>query len=179
MVHHEWLLKRNCSLTPRQLGTVYAGLCSVSLGLGIVCTLRGAWHVLPFALFEMAWLALAFLHYARHALDREHIVLDDECLLVQQVVASQTRELQLDPRCVRIYLGQHQHSLIRLQAGAQHIDIGYHVLAQDRARLAADLQQKLRSWSGAHTTIIANDHTNWLGTGPVTESSNYRGTPRC
>ncbi|HYD80764.1 MAG TPA: hypothetical protein VEC06_13220 [Paucimonas sp.] len=40
--------------------------------------------------------ALAFLHYARHATDREHIVLADDCLLVERSGAEAVRQVGLD-----------------------------------------------------------------------------------
>ena len=49
-----WFLKRNCSVTPVQLGWLYASLCVVSLGIGTVFWVQGAVLILPFAWAELA-----------------------------------------------------------------------------------------------------------------------------
>lgn len=55
----EWLLKRNCSLSPRQAAKAYGALCGALLLIGLVFTLRGAWWVLTFALVEIGATVLA------------------------------------------------------------------------------------------------------------------------
>ena len=49
----QWLLQRNCSITPRQLGWVYASLCVVSLLIGGFFMMSGAPAVLAFAGLEL------------------------------------------------------------------------------------------------------------------------------
>ena len=56
-----WFLKRNCSVTPAQLGWLYASLCVVSLGIGTIFWFQGARLILPFAWAELAAEGLAFL----------------------------------------------------------------------------------------------------------------------
>ena len=70
-----WFLKRNCSVTPAQLGWLYASLCAVSLGIALVFWFHGAVLILPFAWLELAAVGAAFLVYARHARDGETISL--------------------------------------------------------------------------------------------------------
>lgn len=78
-----WFLKRNCSVTPSQLGWLYASLCVVSLGIGTVFWLHGAPLVLPFAWLELAAVGFAFMAYARHATDGERIMLQAGRLVVE------------------------------------------------------------------------------------------------
>ena len=66
-----WFLGRNCSVSPTQLGWMYASLCVVSLGIGTIFWFQGAVMILPFAWLELAAVGVAFLAYARHAADRE------------------------------------------------------------------------------------------------------------
>jgi uncharacterized membrane protein len=49
----EWRLRRNCSITPSQLGILYASLCVVSLGVAGFFWAQGATLVLPFAALEL------------------------------------------------------------------------------------------------------------------------------
>jgi len=61
-----WFLKRNCSVTPAQLGWLYASLCVVSLGIATVFWFQGAVLILPFAWAELLAVGAAFLACARH-----------------------------------------------------------------------------------------------------------------
>ena len=49
----QWVLRRNCSITPRQLIAVYLSLCAVSLLVGVGFWWQGATYVLAFAGAEL------------------------------------------------------------------------------------------------------------------------------
>jgi uncharacterized membrane protein len=144
---HEWLLKRNCSLSPRQLAFAYAVLCVASLAVALMFTLQGAWLVLAFSVFEMAVVALAFLHYARHATDHEHIALTDGCLLVEAIEAGKVRQTRLDPQWTRIALPNRSQDLINLEAKGVTIEVGRHVTVAKRRQVAQELRRELRKGS--------------------------------
>ena len=48
-----WFLRRNCAVTPGQLGLVYLSLCVVTLALGWMFWVQGATLVLPIAWLEL------------------------------------------------------------------------------------------------------------------------------
>ncbi|NDH30456.1 MAG: DUF2244 domain-containing protein, partial [Betaproteobacteria bacterium] len=75
---HQWLMRRNCALSPKQLALWFAAISSVSIAVGCFFALAGAWMVLPFAFLEVTALAIAFVVYARHAADFERIVFQSE-----------------------------------------------------------------------------------------------------
>ena len=141
---HEWLLKRNCSLTPRQLAFAYAALCLMSFAVAIMFTLLGAWYVLIFAVLEMSAVALAFLCYARHATDHEHIALQDGCLLVERSVAGQVQQTRMDPYWTRIAPPKRPQDLINLEARGVKIEVGRFVTPANRRRFAQELRHELR-----------------------------------
>ncbi len=145
MARREWVLKRNCSISPRQLAMVYAALCSISLAVALVFTLRGAWFILGFAFLELAALGLAFLQYGRHATDREHIALVDDCLLVELIQAEQCRQFRLDPRHTRVELPAERGGLIGLKAGATQVEVGRFLTEWKRREFAQELRQQLRA----------------------------------
>ncbi|OGB23189.1 MAG: hypothetical protein A3I66_09340 [Burkholderiales bacterium RIFCSPLOWO2_02_FULL_57_36] len=141
---HEWLLKRNCSLSPRQLAFAYALLCLASFSVALAFALHGAWVVLAFSILEMAAVALAFLHYARHATDLEHIALTDGCLLVERVEAGRIRQsARLDPHWIRIALPKRTQDLINLEAGGVRIEVGRYVTVAKRREVAQELRREL------------------------------------
>jgi uncharacterized membrane protein len=144
---HEWLLKRNCSLSPRQVALVYGSLCGGVLMFSLVFAVRGLWLVLAFALLETVGVALALLQYARHATDHEHIALSDGCLLVQRVEAGRVQEIRLDACWTRIAAPTRHRSLIRLESRGVKVEIGCFVSEEVREQVAQELRRELRQSS--------------------------------
>jgi len=143
MNRQEWILKRNCSLSPRQLAGAYAALSVASFTIAMLFALRGAWHVLAFALLELFALALAFLHYARHATDHEYIVLSDGCLSVGCVCGGKVRFLSLNSCWTKIVLPAYYGALIRIEAQGVLIEVGRFVTVAQRKRIAEEIRQQL------------------------------------
>jgi uncharacterized membrane protein len=144
MTSREWVLKRNCSISPRQLAMVYAILCSVSLTIAVVFTLRGAWYILGFAVLELAAVGLAFLQYGRHATDRERIALLEDTLLIELIQAEQASLYRLDPRATRVGLPDAQHGLITVEAPGMRVEVGRFLTAWRRREFAQELEHALR-----------------------------------
>ncbi|HYD81900.1 MAG TPA: DUF2244 domain-containing protein [Paucimonas sp.] len=144
----EWLLKRNCSLTPRQTMWAFAVLCALSFGVALAfLLLLGTWIVVVFAIVEMAGVGAAFLHYARHAVDCEHIALADGCLLVEQFSAGTVRQTRLDPCWIRVIPPRHGSDMITLEARGVRVEIGRFATEPQRCRMALELRQGLRGRS--------------------------------
>jgi uncharacterized membrane protein len=139
-----WILKRNCCLTPRQLLVMYAALCVVSFGIALGFWALGARLVLPFAWIEMAGVGLALWVYARHALDRECIVIEDGQVRIEQEVAGRVSRVTFDATQVRIGQSGGAAALVELMAAGQQVSVGRHVRAQHRAQLAEELRAALR-----------------------------------
>src|SRR5215210_2616381 len=131
-----WLLKRNCSVTPAQLGWFYASLCVVSLGIATFFWFQGAVLILPFAGAELAGVGIAFLAYARHAGDGEKISLEGRQLVVELERAGQLRRAQFDRDWVRVEPGAGNRSLIELSGQGQHVSVGRYVRPELRPALA-------------------------------------------
>jgi uncharacterized membrane protein len=148
MDRHEWIMKRNCSLTPRQALQVYALLCSATLGIALVFTWRGAWMVLAFALVESAAVGAALLHYARHALDQERIRLGDGALLVERRDGSRTTRVELDPQHTRVLLPDlGARTLIELESRGERVDVGRYLTPPARQEVVHQLRHALRAIS--------------------------------
>jgi uncharacterized membrane protein len=142
--HCEWLMRRNCSLSPRQALQVYLLLSCATLGIGAVFTWRGAWIVLAFALLETAAVGAALLHYARHALDRERIVLGDGWLLVERDNGARHSALRLEAHAVRVSLhDDRMRSLIRIETRAGAIEVGRFITPQARRAVVRELRRAL------------------------------------
>jgi uncharacterized membrane protein len=145
MVKRDWVLKRNCSLSPRQLAMAFAMLCMVSLSVAAFFTLRGAWYVLCFSVIEISAVGLAFFRFARHATDREHIALIDECLVVELTQMEQTRQFKLDKRRIRVETPLSRDGLIRLESNGTRVEVGRFLTEWRRRELAQELRCALAS----------------------------------
>jgi uncharacterized membrane protein len=144
MANREWILKRNCSITPRQLVMVYAALCSVSLVVAVVFTLRGAWYILGFAILELAAVGLAFLQYGRHATDRELITLIGDTLSIELVRAERSQQYQLDSRHARVVMPGTGNDLIAVESRGLRVEVGRHLATWKRREFARELSLALR-----------------------------------
>jgi uncharacterized membrane protein len=143
---HTWILKRNCSLTPRQSAAAYVLLCTGSFGIALVFLLQGIWIVLAFALVEMAAVGWALLHYARHALDVERIALTDRSLVVERVDAGHHSRFQLDPVRTRVQPPvARARKLILLESPGNSVEIGSYVSEPVRQQVAQELARAMRA----------------------------------
>jgi uncharacterized membrane protein len=148
----EWTLQRNCSMSPRQVALAYAVLCAFSLTVSLaLLVLHGIWVVLAFSLLELALVGLALVVYARHALDREHILLGETCLLVECVQAGRCQQARLDPLWTRVLApDERRRPLIRLESRGVKVEIGRFVGEARRRQVERELRQALRSMSAMH-----------------------------
>lgn len=140
----EWLLRRNCSLTPRQTVLAYAVLCALSFSVAGVFLVHGVWQVLVFTSLEIAAVTVAFILYARHAADYEHIVLTAGCLLVEQVQAGRVMQTVLEPYWTTVAMPGGYGELVGLEAKGVTLKIGAYALDPQRRQLARELQQALQ-----------------------------------
>jgi uncharacterized membrane protein len=143
---HTWILKRNCSLTPRQSAAAYVLLCSASFGIALVFLLQGVWIVLAFSLLEMTAVGWALLHYARHALDVERIALTDRALVVERVDAGHHSRFSLEPLRTRVQAPlPRARKLIVLESAGTRVEIGSYVSEPIRQQVAQELARAVRS----------------------------------
>ncbi|HEX8603661.1 MAG TPA: DUF2244 domain-containing protein [Pseudoduganella sp.] len=139
----EWLLRRNCSLTPRQTVAAWALLLALSMAVGLFFTWHGAWYVLVFSVLEMTAVTVAFVLYSRHATDCDRIVYDNGMLFVEKLRGGRAQLTQLDPFWLRIVMPQRRRDPIRLEACGTSVDVGLWLPDARRRALARELRQAL------------------------------------
>jgi uncharacterized membrane protein len=140
---HAWIHKKNCSWTPKKLGTVYLSLCVLT---GVVSTIffcLGMWLVAPFGCLEIMLLGAAFLIYARHAADYERITIQGKILYIEQHSARRTKcfGCNLEWSCVE--WGGPNNSLLFVRQGQIRFLIGRFLTYSQRKAFATNL---LRYW---------------------------------
>ena len=153
----QWLLKRNCSTTPRQMMGFYASLCLVSLAIGAFFWAQGAMLVMPFASLEILAVGAALLVYARHATDRERIRLQPGRLMVEHVFGRHVERAEFAPAWVRIEPEHGERSLIELSGQGRHIAVGRYLRPELRRQLAEELRWALRRWQWMAAPVAASE----------------------
>jgi uncharacterized membrane protein len=139
-----WFLGRNCSVTPAQLGWLYASLCVVTLGIGTFFWFQGAVLILPFAWLELAAVGAAFIVYARHAADREHILLSGRRLVVELELAGRTQRAEFNRDWVRVEPAVDDRSLIEVSGQGRRVIVGRYLRPELRPQLAREIRKALR-----------------------------------
>lgn len=140
----DWVLKRNCAITPTQLGWWYGSLCLVSLGIGLWFWWRGAALVIGFAGLELLAVGLAFLAYARHATDGETISLRGARLVVELETAGRRERAEFNRDWVRVEPRNGDRSLIELSGQGRTVEVGRYVRPELRPVLAREIRWALR-----------------------------------
>jgi uncharacterized membrane protein len=138
-----WLLKRNCSLTPRQCALAYGLVAGLSLSVAGFFWWFGAFMVLPFAALELLALAVALWWYARHATDREQIRLEPGRVVVEWEHGGQVLRQELVREWVRVVPKASPGGLVALTAGGQTVEVGRYLVPDLRPQLAREIRVAL------------------------------------
>jgi uncharacterized membrane protein len=140
----QWLLKRNCSITPGQLFGVYLSLCALSLAIASGFAWAGASPVLAFAGVELLLVGAALLLYARHAADHERITLAGAALRVEHQHGSATERNEFRSAWVRVEPLCSDRSLIEVAGDGRSARVGRYLRPELRPALARELRAALR-----------------------------------
>ena len=140
----EWMLRRNCSLAPRQLLMFYLLLCTFSLSVASFWWWQGARMVMPFAWLEIVAVGLAMLVYARHATDVERIAVRRGRLTVEHASGGRLERVEFEPAWVRVEPESGDLSLVELSGQGRRIAVGRFVRPEMRSQLARELRMALR-----------------------------------
>lgn len=163
---NDWLMKRNCSLSPRQVGWFYSSIACFSIAIAAFLTVwHGAWLVLPFAGLELTGLGIALLAYARHATDHERVSVTDGMLVVETASASRVTREVFNPQWVRIELGESFRALVVLRSGKRTVRVGSYLDPHRRRKFAQELAAALhdvRTGRGAGQGGDRFESVNWV-----------------
>ncbi len=142
----QWLLKRNCSVTPNQLLGLFLSLSVVSMGIATFFWFQGATLVMPFAWLELLALGVAFSIYARHARDGEKIVLQGSRLVVELETGGRMQRAEFNREWVRVEPKDGDGSLIEVSGQGQSVRVGRHLRPELRPALAREIRMALRCY---------------------------------
>ncbi|CAG9170250.1 DUF2244 domain-containing protein [Cupriavidus pampae] len=136
---NDWLMKRNCSLSPRQVGWFYFSIVCFSTAIALFFAWQGTWLVLPFAGLELLGLGIALLAHGRHATDYERVSLTDGMLVVETASASRMTWDEFNPCWVRVELGESFRALVVLRSGKRVVRVGSYLDPHRRRKFAQEL----------------------------------------
>ena len=143
-----FVVRPNRSLPVAGMVALFVGLSALPLTIGIAFAVMGVWMVLPFAILEVAVLALLVRWLYRHIDDCELVVIGPERVRVTRRVGTKEsrHEFQRYWARVRLDRGQTGRDPTRLRIGShgRYIDIGAGITEEDRASLADELRRALR-----------------------------------
>ena len=140
----QWLLQRNCSVTPGQLIGLFASLSVVSLGIATFFWFQGATLIMPFAWAELIAVGIAFTVYARHARDGEKILLHGGQLVVELQTAGRLERSEFNREWVRVEPKDGDGSLIEVSGQGRSVQVGRHIRPELRPALAREIRFALR-----------------------------------
>ncbi|MCX7293877.1 DUF2244 domain-containing protein [Janthinobacterium sp.] len=138
----QWRFTRHSALTARQLLRAYGVLCLFSTAIAAVFALRGFWYIPVFSFAELGLVAIALLHYLRHARDYEDIALRDGELIIEQVSAGRCRRHHFSPWRTRVVVPHWRGQLIHIKdigAGGAQVDVGAFATPERRQQVAQEL----------------------------------------
>lgn len=145
----DWVLERTGAASgwkaPRLLAA-YAALCGVSLAVASTFWGHGASVVMPLAWVELMLIGGLGWALARHASDRERIVLRGDRLTVERASGSHVERVEFQPAWVRVEPEHGDRSLIELSGQGRRIAVGRFVAPDQRRQLAEELRLALRRW---------------------------------
>ncbi|CAB3691431.1 DUF2244 domain-containing protein [Trinickia soli] len=139
----DWLMKRNCSVSPRQFVLFYASLALFSSAIALSLFVRGAWPVVPFTGIELLVVGVAFVIHARHAIDYEHIRLFPNRLVIEQMSGQRLTQFEFNPRWVRVEQGASPRDPVKVVSRGQAVVVGVHLAQYRRASFASELRAAL------------------------------------
>ena len=149
-------LRRNVSITPRQLLVAYALLSALSLAVATGFWWQGVTVVGLFTGLELLAVGVALLVVARHAGDRETIRLAGNEVAVEQRFGPGVVTTSFRAEWLRVEPVAADGSLVELSGEGRSVRVGRHVRPESRVELAQELRRALRLARAAGERVV--DH---------------------
>jgi len=139
----QWIFRRNCSISPKQMAIIFAFLACISLIIGISFYVAGALLILPFSCLEIIALVIAFFYNAIHANDYEKLTIDSSFVTLEFKKGFHLTQTQLVKAFCRVDLLQENKNLIQIRQGSKSELFGVHIHANKRPLLEKELRSRI------------------------------------
>ena len=138
-----WCFKRNCSISPTQLATIFALLGFLSVAISLAFYTLGATLILPYSFIEITALALAFAFTVKHASDYEKLEVGPLHLTFEYQDGFSKNKLQMNRALTRVEVLKTEGHLIKFSQGKESVLFGQHVHAHFREKLTRQILSKI------------------------------------
>ena len=138
-----WLMKRNCSFSPKQVGLFYLSIVSFSLLVAGSFLFIGVWMIIIFTIIEIVALTIALYVYSRHALDYEKITIIGKQLLVEKSWGGKVQTDEFNTVWTKLcHRSEGRHTLY-LKSSTKEVPIGFFVVMNKNEQFEKDLGKYL------------------------------------
>ena len=134
-----WLMKRNCSFSPKQVGWFYLSIVSFSLLVAGYFLLIGVWMIIIFTVIEILALTIALYVYSKHALDYEKITIDGKRLLVERSWGGKVELNEFNTVWTKLIHKKDGRRDLVLVESTKELAVGYFVPANQQEQFERDL----------------------------------------
>ena len=138
-----WLMKRNCSFSPKQVGLFYLSIVSFSLLVAGYFLFIGVWMIIIFTSIEILALTIALYVYTRHALDYEKITIVDKQLFVERSWGGKIQIDELNTLWTKLHRSGTGKSSLTLKSSTKEVPIGFFVVMNEQEQFEKDLEKYL------------------------------------
>jgi uncharacterized membrane protein len=138
-----WLMKRNCSFSPKQVGGFYVSIVLFSLLVAGYFYLIGAWMILIFTSIEILAVTIALYVYTRHALDYEKITISGKQLLFERSWGGNIQQHEFNTIWTKLVRSDATGKDLVLKTSAKEVAIGFFVGVNERERFGKELERYL------------------------------------
>jgi len=142
-VMRTWLMKRNCSFSPKQVGLFYLSIVSFSLLVAGYFLFIGVWMIIIFTSIEILALTIALYVYTRHALDYEKITIVGKQLFVERSWGGKIQIDELNTLWTKLHRSGTGRSSLTLKSSTKEVPIGFFVVMNEQEQFEKDLEKYL------------------------------------
>jgi uncharacterized membrane protein len=135
----------NCSLSQSGALWFFASVCAVSLGVGLLMTLKGFWPILPFAGLELAVLGWALRRSLARRHHRQTITVSDENVTVESREGHCCVEVMFPRHWAQVKLQRPSSRLhpsrLTIESHGRQCEVGSFLTEEERLGLALRLKR--------------------------------------
>ena len=136
-------MRRNCSLTPKQLLLFYIALVCLSLVVATGFFLAGLWVISIFTAIELSAVTIGFLIYCRHALDSETIEIEDKRLVLKKCIGHKETLYEFNTQWAKIEPPLTGSKIFKISQANLRVELGQFIQYEQQLALIAQVRAYL------------------------------------
>jgi uncharacterized membrane protein len=138
-----WLMKRNCSFSPKQVGIFYVSIVCFSLLVASFFLFIGVWMIIIFTTIEILALTIALYIYTRHALDYEKLTIVGKQLLFERSWGGKLQQHEFNTVWTRVVPTGKAGRDLALKSANKEVVIGFFIGVNERQQFEKELARYL------------------------------------